>query len=335
MSKSVFITGATGYIGGATLSLLLESPTTKSFSYSALVRNKNKAVLLESLGVRPVLGSLGDATILADEAEKADIVIHTADSSDHVPSCKAILEGMQRRSDKPILIHISGTGTLRDDARGEYPTDNIYSDLDPDHINSLPDDAFHRNVDLLVLAASPKVRTHIVLPPTIFGVAENLLVKKGIANPVSKQLPEFIGACVARGQTGVLGKGANIWPFVHIEDIATAILAVFEAAIEGRTATGREGYYFGETGEYTHYDVARELARTLHARGIGTAEPTPFSAEDMSKYWGGSYYVGTNSRCRAERTRQLGWKSVHKEEEFLQSIGPEVDFFFKQQAENK
>ena len=69
------------------------------------MRNKEKASLLESLGVRPVLGTLDDGGILSAEAEKADIVIHTADSADHTASCKAILEGMKKRSDNPILIH--------------------------------------------------------------------------------------------------------------------------------------------------------------------------------------------------------------------------------------
>ena len=56
---------------------------------------------------------------------------------------------------------------LIDDARGEHGasmracdipqrnpralgTDEVYSDLDPDRINALPDSAFHRNVDLEV-----------------------------------------------------------------------------------------------------------------------------------------------------------------------------------------
>ena len=85
---------------------MLSLPTTASFAYAALVRNKEKGSLLASVGVRPVIGTLDDAAILSAEAEKADVVIHTADSSDHVASCKAILEGMKKRSDHPILIHI-------------------------------------------------------------------------------------------------------------------------------------------------------------------------------------------------------------------------------------
>ena len=97
---------ATGYIGGATLAYLLSSPSTNAFAYSALVRSKDKASLLASLGIQPVVGTLDDAAILSAEAEKADVVIHTANSADHMPSCEAILEGMKKRSDNPILIII-------------------------------------------------------------------------------------------------------------------------------------------------------------------------------------------------------------------------------------
>lgn len=97
-------------------------------------------------------------------------------------------------------------------------TDVVYSDLDPEHIYTIPDTAWHRNVELLVLAASPKVKTHIVSPPTIYGIADHALVQKGISNPVSIQLPTLIRASIARGQAGVLGKGLNIWPDVHITE---------------------------------------------------------------------------------------------------------------------
>ena len=96
----------------------------------------------------------------------------------------------------------------------------IYSDLDPDHINALPDTASHRNVELMVISASPKVKTHIVSPPTIYGIADHALVRKGISNPISIQIPTLIRASIDRGQAGVVGKGLNMWPQVHTSDSA-------------------------------------------------------------------------------------------------------------------
>lgn len=86
-------------------------------------------------------------------------------------------------------------------------------------MNRLPDTAFHRNVELLVLKSSEQgIKTHIVLPSTIYGVANHLLVQKGISNPTSIQMPQLILASIDRGQGGILGKGANLWPDIHISE---------------------------------------------------------------------------------------------------------------------
>jgi len=91
--------------------------------------------------------------------------------------------------------------------------------MNPDHINRLPDTAFHRNVELTVLKSSEKgVQTHIVLPSTIYGIADHLLVERGIANPLSIQMPQLIRASIDRGQGGICGKGENLWPNIHISE---------------------------------------------------------------------------------------------------------------------
>lgn len=62
------------------------------------------------------------------------------------------------------------------------------------------------------------VKTYIILPSTIWGIAENQLTEAGIANPHSIQIPMLIKASVARGQAGMVGKGLALWPDVNIEE---------------------------------------------------------------------------------------------------------------------
>lgn len=107
---SVFLIGATGYIGGFVLALLLQAPK-GTYTISALVRSKQKTPLLEKIGVRPVLGSLSDLEALEREAASHDVTIHTADADD-LPAAKALLRGLRRSSEKKIYIHTSGTGVL-------------------------------------------------------------------------------------------------------------------------------------------------------------------------------------------------------------------------------
>lgn len=44
-------------------------------------------------------------------------------------------------------------GALIDDANGAFTSDLIYDDIDPDQIETLPDSAIHRHVDLPVVQA--------------------------------------------------------------------------------------------------------------------------------------------------------------------------------------
>lgn len=61
-------------------------------------------------------------------------------------------------------------------------------------------------------------KTHIILPSTIYGIANNVLVDEDIANGHSIQVPALIRASVLRGRGGIVGQGKNLWPDVNIED---------------------------------------------------------------------------------------------------------------------
>lgn len=62
------------------------------------------------------------------------------------------------------------------------------------------------------------MRTYIILPSTIWGIAKTPLTDAGLANPHSQQIPKLIHAALGRGRAGVVGKGLALWPDVHIDD---------------------------------------------------------------------------------------------------------------------
>lgn len=104
---------------------------------------------------------------------------------------------------------------------GLVAADRIFSDDDPKDIDaSTPDSALHRNVDLVVLKADEEgyVKTHIVLPSTIWGVASNPIVDAGIANRFSIQVPALIKAALDRKQAGIIGKGQAVWTAVNVNE---------------------------------------------------------------------------------------------------------------------
>lgn len=62
------------------------------------------------------------------------------------------------------------------------------------------------------------VKTYIVIPSTIYGIAKNGFTEAGAQNPHSIQVPQLIRASLDRGQGGMVGLGKNKWPNVHIDD---------------------------------------------------------------------------------------------------------------------
>ena len=128
---------------------------------------------------------------------------------------------------------------LIDNAAGDYATDTIYDDANPDQIESLPDTQIHRNVDLELIKADKEgaiaaffrfqfillayilsgyVKVYIILPSTIYGIATGALVDAGIQNPHSQQVPGLIKISLNRGRAAMVGAGKNIWPNVDIEE---------------------------------------------------------------------------------------------------------------------
>lgn len=81
----VFITGATGYIGGEVLYQLIHDKS-KTYEISALMRSEAKAESLASLKVKPVIGSLSDVDLIRELVIESDVIINTATNDDMVSS---------------------------------------------------------------------------------------------------------------------------------------------------------------------------------------------------------------------------------------------------------
>lgn len=346
-AKHVLFLGATGYVGAAVLSKLIALPN--NFTYTCMTRSEDKAKKLESLRdgrIKGVVGTFEDAELIEKLASEADITFNCADSDD-VGLNKAVLAGARKRKaatgHRPILIHTSGTGTLIDDAKGQYPTEVVYSDLRENptatpplrFIASLPDTAFHRKIDLMIVAADQKaeIRSWINLPGTIYGIAKNEVVDAGVGNPRSRQIPDLVNASIKRKRAGMIGGGQNIWPNVHIDDVADLQIKLLEYALSGKKGKhGGAGYYFAESGEHTLFAVGQTIGRALVDNKITEeSEPTTFTEEELKEFFAGSAYLGSNSRCRADNSRQIGWRPKHGVRDFFVSIGDEVKASLKEQ----
>ncbi|KAI0749471.1 hypothetical protein C8Q80DRAFT_1218633 [Daedaleopsis nitida] len=123
---NIFLVGATGYIGGAVLTTLLEEKSSPAFprnNVTALTRSDEQAQKLRFLVVEAVVGSLDDVDTLREVERKSDVVIECA-------------------------------GVIADNAGGMYGTEFVYYDSDADQriLETQP----HRDVDLNVVAGDKK-----------------------------------------------------------------------------------------------------------------------------------------------------------------------------------
>ncbi|KAI0783874.1 hypothetical protein BC629DRAFT_530767 [Irpex lacteus] len=345
MSKTpILLLGATGYLGGSVLSRLLAHPKKDIFDITVLVRSAEKARKLESFGVKTVTGSLKDTSLLEKLAESAHVLFSCADCND-LDAANAFLTGLKKRhastGDVPVVIHTSGTGVFifgEALTRGLGVSGKIFHDDDPDDIErSVPSTAHHRHVDTALVAADKEgyVKTYIILPSIVWGIASNPLVDAGIANPHTQVVLSLIQAALDRGQAGTVGKGQAVWPNVNIEDQADLYIILHDAVLSNPDSVGHgsNGYYVGENGDHIWYDVSKAIGKALVKRGLSKSdEPTTFADEELIKYWGSvefSNMWGSNSRARGGHSRSLGWKPKLTTKDFFDSIDAEVEVIIR------
>ena len=311
-TKSVFLIGA-GFIGGEILELLLDS----GYSVTALVRREEHAQELKAWGATCVMGSLSDNDLIREQTIRHDIVIHTA-TADDMPSVQSIIAGMKERKARgqpSIYLHTSGCSELCDYADGNKESDTIYKDDEPTLIDSLPDDAPHREIDLGIIQArkdlGDSAKIAIILPPVIYGVSKK-------AQRLSIQLPTLTRFAVKHGYAAHVGQGLPIWNYVHVRDLARGYLLILQWLAGNESSDIYQNpYFFVESGEeHSWKESASAIGEALRDAGkISDATPKTIP-EDSYKDIFGEYtphVVGANARNRANRLRSLGWIAKEKD----------------------
>lgn len=112
LKMKVFITGASGYIGGSVAKTLIDA----GHCVYGLVRNQTKVAALQQLGIKPVVGTLDDPSLLKKYTQCSDVVINAA-NADHLDAVKTFIEAL--RGTGKSFIHTSGSSVIGDDALGD------------------------------------------------------------------------------------------------------------------------------------------------------------------------------------------------------------------------
>ena len=282
----IFVTGASGFIGGAVALALIAA----GHRVRGLVRSRAKADVVAAHGIEAVVGSLDDVTVLQAEARAADAVVNAA-SSDHRGAVEAFIASMSG-SGKPFL-HSSGSSIVADLAMGE-PSDRIFDEATP--VEPLPERAARVAIDRLVLAAAG-IRSVVLCNTMIYGSVLGLPTQ-------SVQIPALVRQAKASGVVRYIGRGLNRWSNVHIADVA----ALYELAL-AKAPAGT--FMYVESGEEAVGEIAKAIAVRL---GLGGASQS-WSAEEAIAAWGRNLAVlslGSNSRVRGKAAVELGWSPTQR-----------------------
>jgi nucleoside-diphosphate-sugar epimerase len=279
----VFVTGATGYIGGS----VAERLVALGHQVSGLVRSADKTSLLKDRGIEPVPGTLDDAEVLTNAAAKADAVIHAA-SADHPASVVTLVSALERSG--KTLIYTTGSGIVADSAAGEHTGSIVYTE--DTYFEPVP---FRRprvamNRFVREAAIDKGIRTIVICPTMIYGRGRGL-------QPDSDQLPKLMALSKQLGAGVYFGEGRNRYSNVHIDDLVDLYTLALDKAPGG-------SFYFAENGDASFKEIAEMMSRSLGLNGT-----VSLSVEDLIRQHGDAarYGVTSNSLVSAVNARRLGW----------------------------
>lgn len=281
----VFLTGATGYIGGSVAVKLIDA----GHQVLGLTRSREKAQQLEQMGIEPVFGSLTDRQVLIEAAQKSDAVINAADSDN--PWVVTTILPVLRDTNK-LFIQTSGSSLVGDKAAGNK-SELIFNEDTP--FNPALEKVGRIAINQRVLSAAQQGVHSIVL-------CHSLIYGRGLGiHTESIQIPGLIKLAQKTGKASHIGKGENIWSHVHIDDVAKLYLLAIKNAPAG-------SFFYVENGEASIKTVAKAIAQMLNLE-----EKTEQISLDRALFeWGAEmthFAFGSNSRITATKARKmLDWK---------------------------
>lgn len=284
----IFLTGASGYIGGSIATALVAT----GHLVIGLCRSPEKAELLKQSGIEPIIGMLSDEQTLFQAADSADAVINAADADDPFV-VEVLLRSLEGSGKK--LIHTSGSSIVGDRAAGDYSDRIFHEDIPrPIRFEKIGRVAIDTQVIEGVIRG---VHSVVMCPCLIYGHGTGLHTE-------SIQIPRMLEVARKYQAAKYIGKGENIWSTIHIEDVVSAYLLALEKAPAG-------SFFFLENGESSF----KEIAETIHGElGFkGTAQT--WTVEEAVQEWGqeaAHFAFGSNSRIRSDKARNLlGWSPRH------------------------
>ncbi|KAI9091881.1 NAD-dependent epimerase/dehydratase [Phlyctochytrium arcticum] len=300
----VFITGASGWIGTATTTQLIQHGHT----VLGLARSDASAQKLTALGAQVIRGDLSITSTLQSAARESDAIIHLGfhhDFSQYAQALQTDLAAIRAMGDAiagsgKVFI---GTSVVSGVGAKNYDTTMVRTeDWDDSKVEGGRIDAER------VLFGIPGIRAAVVrLCPTVHGEGDQAFI------------PNLIEIAREKGFSAYVETGENLWPAVHVQDAATLFRLALESAKPGMRL-----HAVAET--VTYKSIAEAIAKKL---SIPTKSITQEDAVHTLGFLG--MVIAANAPASSELTQKwLNWKPTHKK--LLENLSE--DYYFKPMKRN-
>ncbi len=280
---NIFITGAAGYIGSS----VAEAFRRAGHEVWGLVRKAEQAPPLARNEVQTVVGDLWKPDSYRRTAVEADALIHCAADfeRDREEADRLTIETMMALSAtaaRPkIVVFTSGTWVYGD-ARGK-----VLTEKDPPASKIIA--GGHRPAIEDRLLSNSSVRGLVIRPSNVYG-------RRG------GQTGAWFEAGLSGKPPALIGAGDNIWPLVHVDDLAEGYLLAVES--------GRTGIFnFADGSNLTYLEA---MTAALRAAGYDGPIPSTPLADALKTVGPMAEAYAQSTRIDSRKAaRLLRWKPRH------------------------
>lgn len=277
----VFVTGASGWIGSATVDDLLEA----GHEVTGLARSDASTARLEAKGVTVLRGDLDDPDSIRKGADAAEGVIHLANKHDWAnPANSAAAERAAVETIGEVLVGSDRPFVFASGVAGIVQGRPVTEDDPSPHVgpDSLRGGAENRAFDFVprgVRAIAAR------FAPTVHGTGDHGFVA------------HLVSTARERGVSGYVGDGANRWAAVHVSDAGRLVRLGLEKA-----PAGARLHATAEVGVSTR-SIAEAIGAAL---GVPVTSIDPDDAPAHFGFLG--RFIGMDGSTSSEKTQaMLGW----------------------------